>query len=828
MIAFGLLLTSFGLLTSAFGPSYIGNYVSLLDTHSYDFLSHGNHHCDTYSDSRDAAIEEAKSYCSSHSDCGGFAISQKWDSFCPQFFSLNPTTYDNSDWTFFVKNEEECVDVAQIEDPATNQMITCAEVYAQMMNAGINWCPAALAALCPVTCGTCADSPECVDVAQIEDPATNQMITCAEAYAQIMNAGLPYCPGPLAEQCPQTCGTCPETTSQPPEITAPETTSSTYGPGCRVYCTGDWVGDNTCDESTGCYMCPHFWNGDVFDGGDCAPHDGCPAHCTDSWIGDSICDEFDCTMCPHFWNGDLFDGGDCGPYVVDSSYDDMVDSSYDDDGLMWEFNYEVYLDSKCDNNVGNVDYQSRMFQCDVGRIFSCASNGLVQLNEYEDEACTILKRSMPMVDAECFEDEGFFLRVNYDTNPCFSQIESTEIESTTTDPIHDMCEPGYKSILGHPFAGSSCATPGLTCHQNSNLTPQECAAFCTGDCIGYTQEFDHGWCHTMDSTFNGYVAGEKAFGTEGFYCKKIMPTIKDTFRFTTSGLGQNCDDACGAIEEECVEDMFLLYSAEEVASWALAVDVTCTAIVDRCDIGESPIFNWRNGECTFCSNPNHPGWTNGNRCGARWHDRERICPCTSSSFTAAPTNRLITGSPSMSQPTRSPSKSPTPAGYEGSLCNVDDDCDSARCNFSELPSRCREKESHLSDCDRDVDCESEHCLGRKCVDGRDNDRCNSNDDCQSGRCAFGVPFGKCQTQAGHGENCIRNDDCASEHCLLFTCTDHRDGAHCVNDDDCLDGSSCVWSAKGATCKKNHGCTWWNWNECSEKCTWFQKVTSTCY
>merc|ERR1712014_562039 len=38
----------------------------------------------------------------------------------------------------------------------------------------------------------------------------------------------------------------------------------------------------------------------------------------------------------------------------------------------------------------------------------------------------------------------------------------------------------------------------------------------------------------------------------------------------------------------------------------------------------------------------------------------------------------------------------------------------------------------------------------------------------------------------------------------------------------------VWSKTGATCKKNHGCTWWNWNECSEKCPWFQKVTFTCY
>jgi len=357
----------------------------------------------------------------------------------------------------------------------------------------------------------------------------------------------------------------------------------------------------------------------------------------------------------------------------------------------------------------------------------------------------------------------------------------------------------------------------------------------------------------------------------------------ETYRFTTSEPGQNCDQACGLMEEECVEDMLILYSAEEVASWASAVGVTCTAIVDRCDIGESPIFNWRNEECTFCSNPNHPGWRlNGHRCGVQWGQRERICPCTSTSTspTVAPTNRLITidpttaptqmptsqpsvaptqmptfqpsaaptqmptfkpsaaptqmptfqpsASPSSSQPTKSPSMSPTPAGYEGSLCAKDDECDSSRCNFSEFPSRCREKESHSSDCNRDVDCESEHCLGRKCVDGRDSDRCNSNDDCQSGRCAFGVPFGKCQAPVEHGENCIRDNDCASKHCLLFACTDHRDGAHCVNDDDCLEGSSCAWSAKGATCVKNHGCTWWNWAECSEKCTWFQKATFTCY
>merc|ERR1711874_741699 len=204
--------------------------------------------------------------------------------------------------------------------------------------------------------------------------------------------------------------------------------------------------------------------------------------------------------------------------------------------------------------------------------------------------------------------------------------------------------------------------------------------------------------------------------------------------------------------------------------------------------------------CTFCSEP-EPEWKYGAVCNARFGSDTRICPC-SSTWSSAPTKTPTSSptdlptiqpsvSPTFSQPTAFPSMYPTLAGYEGSMCNVDDDCVSERCNFGEFPPRCRQKETHSSECNRDGDCESDLCLGLKCVDGR-------------------------------------NNDCASQHCLLSTCTDHRDGAHCANDDDCLEGSSCVWSKTGATCKKNHGCTWWNWNECSEKCTWFQKVTFTCY
>jgi hypothetical protein len=206
-----------------------------------------------------------------------------------------------------------------------------------------------------------------------------------------------------------------------------------------------------------------------------------------------------------------------------------------------------------------------------------------------------------------------------------------------------------------------------------------------------------------------------------------------------------------------------------------------------------------------------------------------VDPTTSptSGPTTSPTS-APSEAPTTNQPSKTPSMSPTHKGFEGSLCSADDECDSLRCNVGEFPYRCRKKKSHSEECQKHSDCKSDKCLDGKCVDGRENDTCNSNDDCDSGRCAFGVPLGKCQHQVEHGSSCIRDNDCASGHCLLFACTDHRDGAHCVNDDDCVQGSSCAWSVNGGKCKKNNGCTFWNWMECSEQCTWFQKMTNTCY
>merc|ERR1712147_109876 len=121
------------------------------------------------------------------------------------------------------------------------------------------------------------------------------------------------------------------------------------------------------------------------------------------------------------------------------------------------------------------------------------------------------------------------------------------------------------------------------------------------------------------------------------------------------GPGENCAEACGAMEEECIEDMLILQSAEDVESWALAAGVKCASIIDRCDIGESPIFNysiWENENlCTFCSNPNHPGWLNGNRCEAKYQVRERLCPCTSTSMGTTDSPVESTTAESTTEPT---------------------------------------------------------------------------------------------------------------------------------------------------------------------------------
>lgn len=97
-------------------------------------------------------------------------------------------------------------------------------------------------------------------------------------------------------------------------------------------------------------------------------------------------------------------------------------------------------------------------------------------------------------------------------------------------------------------------------------------------------------------------------------------------RYIISDPAQHCDDACASIGEECRNDLLYLTTAEQVESWAFALGITCASTTQRCDMGDSPILS--GNICTFCNNPDHPGWTTRNACRSRWHGRQRICACT--------------------------------------------------------------------------------------------------------------------------------------------------------------------------------------------------------
>lgn len=147
-------------------------------------------------------------------------------------------------------------------------------------------------------------------------------------------------------------------------------------------------------------------------------------------------------------------------------------------------------------------------------------------------------------------------------------------------------------------------------------------------------------------------------------------------------------------------------------------------------------------------------------------------------------------------------------GRDGSLCNTDDDCDSNRCNYGEVPPACREKNEWGEACAKDSDCGSGDCLFFQCIDGRDGDLCNTDDDCNSGRCNLAeVPF-RCREKKGWHEGCTKDGDCASGDCLFFQCIDGRDGDLCNTDDDCHSGRCNLGDLR---CTTKNG-----WNEACAK------------
>eukprot|EP00493_Phyllostaurus_siculus_P025125 UN25469 len=96
--------------------------------------------------------------------------------------------------------------------------------------------------------------------------------------------------------------------------------------------TNTWSGKLACKRCEG-YYCAECHDSYVMQGTYCVDQSSttttsssqdCPDFCTQAWVGDSVCDESDCMLCPHFYNGDMFDGGDCNNDDYSSS---MADES---------------------------------------------------------------------------------------------------------------------------------------------------------------------------------------------------------------------------------------------------------------------------------------------------------------------------------------------------------------------------------------------------------------------------------------------------------------------------------------------------------------------
>jgi len=109
-----------------------------------------------------------------------------------------------------------------------------------------------------------------------------------------------------------------------------------------------------------------------------------------------------------------------------------------------------------------------------------------------------------------------------------------------------------------------------------------------------------------------------------------------TVQWVIGGAGQNCIDACDLVGKACSGDMLWPQSQSYVQDAAKAAGVTCESSVERCDMGESPLYGGGEGKgavCTWCANVEHPGWSMvpadpAQLCRRGWGERTRLCPCT--------------------------------------------------------------------------------------------------------------------------------------------------------------------------------------------------------
>lgn len=101
----------------------------------------------------------------------------------------------------------------------------------------------------------------------------------------------------------------------------------------------------------------------------------------------------------------------------------------------------------------------------------------------------------------------------------------------------------------------------------------------------------------------------------------------------------------------------------------------------------------------------------------------------------------------------------------GIQCDVDDDCDTNRCDSG----LCLSKQTSCMSCDEDSDCDGDDsmCLFYLCSNpfGKMDNQCvcRTGHDCFSGRCE-GYTYPICEARLGNGGTCNENSDCKSNFC----------------------------------------------------------------
>jgi len=111
----------------------------------------------------------------------------------------------------------------------------------------------------------------------------------------------------------------------------------------------------------------------------------------------------------------------------------------------------------------------------------------------------------------------------------------------------------------------------------------------------------------------------------------------------------------------------------------------------------------------------------------------------------------------------------------------------------------------------------------RCSLGKDGEPCESDGQCNSGRCIWdwGIFDYQCITPKQHGESCLSSGECASGLSCIVRCRDGRNGDPCIFDSDCDSGRCDTdWNGKHCKQRKEHGEWCISNSDCqSNSCSW---------